>query len=804
MRLPEAKPLGWPYRPPKEAAEDTVAAQAILRCETKLAAGAQREVRVVDAGGNVLPCVASGPDARGLVRVTFPARRAIAGQLAAPIAEDTKTVGLTAGRDKAVTPGMRFHVMAGYDPAAMVEVESVGDNASIARVVERIAPQAAKGAPVRSESLTHAAYFVYYGNATAKADGPTWQPPASPVGRTTWRITGGDAPRTAAGLKQQMRANVAFVGASTLERMSSRANPHSQDGEAHCIAAYESTVHCEMAGLYRFSLDTHGPSFLFLDGELAAQRPGFFHQTGQWEHRGKIQLARGYHHLTLFAVEGGKPGAQVTRLGWQPVHAKVYSAVPVSFFTTRVQAHAVGLETREQRRQAFFTATLAPRAILAADKQRYQFVQFHNHTAIQAPSELEPVTYVWDFGGDERSRQAAPGFLFPLPEGDAAAAFPVTLQAFVGGKLAGQYQRTVHCDPRPAQKLTLSLDIVSFANIVYDDERTSIAVRLRNANLSPVLLRAIGRLVTDDGPQIILRRLLRIEAENEDFCIFPVDMKKLDPKQATLELDFYLGGERVLQAGARIIPSPHDLAALRTQPADPGALFDAEGRRVMICAEIEDRDRHLKWVFYNYLRDDLLPRARSSRRRVLLFGDRMANLLAPGESFTDYVALLAERLKNDGRELQLEPRTTGLLPTLPDLVHFSKTLAAARPLPDIVIISPGLADVAQASGVRDFARSIDVMIDTVRAAGRRIKIVVVSPPPYPGNRRLSRHYTEALEALARDHHLPFLNLHALLATGHDDWVLAWYAAPNADGIFLQNPNEAAHKRLADALYKLIY
>ena len=804
VRLPDAKPIAWPYRAPKQAAADAVAAQAVIQCETKLVAGAQAEVRVVDAGGNVLPCVASGPDTRGLVRVTFPARRTIAGTLAAPIAEATTTVGLTVGRNKAVTPGMRFHVIVGFESTAVLEVQTVDATTSTARVVERIAPQAAKGAAVRSQMLTHATYAIYYGNPKAKPDGPTWQPPAAPVHRTTWNVTAGEVPRTAEALKQQMRANVAFVGASPLERLISRANPHSTNPQAYCIAAYESIVHCDMAGLYRFSLDTHGPSFLFLDGQLAAQRPGFFHQTGQWEHRGKVQLGRGYHHLVLFAAEGGKPRAQVTRLGWQPVHAKVYSAVPAAFFTARVQAEAAGLEARDNRQQAFFATSLAPRAILAADEQRYQFVQFHNHTHIQAPNELEQMTYLWDFGGDERSREANPGFLFPLPKGDAAPAFPVTLQAFVGGKLAGTYQRTVHCDPRPPQKLTLSLDIVSFANIVYDDERTSIAVRLRNATLSPVLLRAIGRLVSDKPNQIILRRLLRIEAESEDFCIFPIDMKKLDPKQATLELDFYLGSERVLQAGARIIPSPRDLATLRTQPDAPGALFDADGRRVMICAGIEDRDRHLEWVFYNYLRDDLLPRARSTRRHVLLFGDRMDNLAAPDTAFADYVGLLTKRLEADKRKLQFVPRATGLLPTLPDLVSFAKALAAAKPQPDLVVLSPGLADVAQASGVRDFARSIDVIIDTVRATGRRTKIVVVSPPPYPGNPRLSAYYTKAVEVLARDHHLPFLNLHTLLAEGRDDWVQAWYAAPDADGIFLRNPNEAAHKKIADALYKLIY
>ena len=1000
VSLPAMEPMGWGWRAPAEQGDEIVPAQAMLRTETPLEAGAQREVRVVDAGGNVLPAVVSGPDSRGLVHVVFPARRTIAGTLAGSIVKGTATVALSVGRDKGVTPGTRFQVMVDSQSAATLEVVAVAEKTATARVVETKVPRIGQGAPVRSgtiagtlagpivkatetvalsvgrdkavtpglrfevvgadravaqlevqaveaktstarvletsvpqiaqgtavqsQTLTDAEYFIYYGNPKAAEAGPAWTPPSSAVRRYTWRITGGGPPTTVEALRQQMRHNVELAGADSLAQMSSRGNPQATGEETFYIAAYESHCRVELGGLYRFSLDTYGPSFVFIDGGLAAQRQGFFMQTGQWEHRGKIALEAGYHHLVMFAVEKG--GQRVSRLGWQPSTAKVYGPTPASFYVTHVGGDAVGYDTREARGLPFFTCSLAPRSIhldptlrpqdivdwaglckklvaaaqgpdttpgsrfwaflpeegrkrvsevaggaelddarkaamvdqlnallrqpgvyisgnftevalpvetadLAARSRssgesrelvvrlnrvllqatfpeevarspRYQFVQFHNHTPAAGGGGAAEIEWQWAFPGDERDRDRAPGRLFAVPRPGEPPHIPVVLEALVGGKPIGKYERVVHLDYHPVQRLALSLDIVSFANIVYDDERTSIAVRLRNANLSPLVLRAVGRLESGGKSEIILRRLVHIGAENEDFCILPIDMKQLDPKRATVELGFDLAGQEVRRTAMRIVPSPEGLAGLRR---GLGALFDDGERRVMICAEIEDRDRHLRWVFYNYLRDEVIPRSRKTRTRVLLFGDRMANPVRPDQSFTDYVALLDARLKADGRQLTFAERSVGLLPTLADLILFAKTVGELETFPDILVLSPGLADVVQASGERDVTRSIDVLIDVVRQRAPRTKIVVVSPPPYPGNPRLSKHYTEALAKLAREHHYPFLDLHRLLIARDDqDWVKDWYAAPDADGIFLANPNEQAHKRIAEALAKLIY
>jgi len=797
VKLPATKPLIVPYHTPGSDGDDVIAARARIVCESPPKTSAQREIRVVDAGGNVLPCVAAGPDARGIIQVIFPARRTIAGRLAGPIQEGTKEVVLSVGRNKAVTPGMRFHVPSGTERVATLEVKQVAATTSTARVIEKRLPGIAKGSAVRSQDLTGAEYHIYYGNPSAKEDSPSWSPKSAAVTQVTWRV--GSVPTSLNGLDELLRGNPERLGTTRRTQINSRSNPLGSPGEGHLLSAYETYIHCPIPGLYRFSIDTDGPSFLFVNGAVVAIRPGFFIRSRQWEHRGKVKLGVGYHRLLLFAIESGR--GVVTRLGWQPITAKVYSLMPTSVYAPYVEAEVVGYEGREERARTFFTYTAAPRTLLVAKKRRYQFVQFHNFTTIEARGKYDTVTYLWQFGDEERSRKASPGHLFALAGGTPTESFDVTLRAFVGGKLAGEYRRRVHLETRPDEKLRVAADIVSFANIVYEDERTSIAVRLRNASFTPIILRAVGRMQTAAGKDIILNRPMVIQAMDEGFCILPLDMKELSEKRAIIELELLLGSQRVASTSARIIPSPEELHTLRR---GLGALYDPDGRRVMICAEIEEADRHLRWVFFRYLRDEVYARASDTRQRVLLFGDRMDNPVTPEKSFTDYVAILESRFKKHNRPFQFVPRSTGLVPTLADLVRLAKTLRTTKPLPDIIIISPGPSDVAQAAGARDFTRSIDVMVDLVRATSRRTKIIIVSPPPYPANPRLSTHYTEQLNRVAKRHHVPFVDLDKLLTRGEADWPKTYYAPPDAEGILWQNPNEAAHRLIADEIFKQLY
>lgn len=971
VRLAPCEPLGFRYRPPT-AGEDLVAAEARFPCPVKLQGTAQQEVRVLDAGGNLLPCVADGPDARGLLTVTFPARRTIAGQLAAPIQDGTKTVTLSVGADKAVTPGMRFYALAGAGRIATLEVASVAQKTSEATIVDKTTPNIAQGIPIESDVLTSTDYFIYCGNPKPEGEAPRWTPRTSTVNLYGWRVTDGallTALEEARGtyrkvpveqVRAALRNSPAFAGAAALTQIDNRANPLDYEGAYH-LSVYESFVYCDIAGHWRFSVDSAAPAYLFLDGKFTAQRPSFFYQVaGNFEHRGKIELAQGYHHLLLIAAETGK---QNTRLGWQRPIDTVFELVPPSFFVNRIAAELVALETRAQDSQVFFTYELAPLSVVAENGKRYQFIQFRNLSRLGPET---GVAYSWDFGNGAQSREVSPGCLFEVPAGAAAPGFPVTLQARVGDKPAGQHQQTVYCDPRPTEKLNLSLDIVSFSNIVYYDERTSIAIRLRNTGFSPVIVRATGRLENRDGRQIIVSQDLRINGKDENFCILPVDMKELPDKTALLDLDVRLGTQTVLETAARIVPftalstpgavaiqdgqlvlgpggpytgiawtgdfpalnyevllnvqgrAGHDLcqitfpvgsahctlrprawdlrflpgrwheirlrvtdakveawldgkpvadvprakaeaalplafdaltpfglhAALSAQvalrkvaltrlpPASApapdgqqpppatdlfdgslrnwkavaetdlnllqrglGSLHDYLGRRVMLASEIEDADRHLEWVFARWFRDRHLAR----HRRILLLGDRMAGPPQPGQKLDDYVALLEHSLANSGRAFQFVQRTTGLLPTLPDIILLARTLAALRPLPDVIVLSPGLADVQQAVGERDFARSFDLMIDAVRATGKPIKILIVSPPPCPRNVRLSRLYTDAAARVARQHHVGYLDLHALLAPEGADWLEACYAAPSAEGLYLDTPNQAAHRRIAEAI-----
>ncbi|MFP4055611.1 MAG: GDSL-type esterase/lipase family protein [Candidatus Brocadiia bacterium] len=800
--LAAEKPLGFFYKPPSEIGEDLLAAQVVLSCEGTLKAGAEKEIRVVDAGGNLLPSVATGPDELGRVRVVFPARRTIAGQLASPLRPGAQTVELTVGHEEAVVEGMRFYVTDGPDRAAELEVVSAEEKTSTARVVSRPVPSRDKGAPVRSAVLTDAQYFVYYGNPEAKGAAPSYAPPGHAVTQYAWLITSGGVPTSEEELRNCMRASPKYLKKRHDEQVNNRSNVLDLSAEAWYVSAYESYIYCPMPGLYRFSVDSGGSSFLFVDGRKAAERPGFHHQVAnQFEHRGKIPLDEGAHHVVFLAVESGKK--YLTRLAWQPVTGKVFKLMPPEAFLSRIPARVVGYEARDQRHQAFFTYRLAPRAVAARGGERYQFVRFDNRTVLPPRDAGAEASYVWELGDGTTSREREACHFYKLPQGQRSTTFAASLEVVVGRRVIGRYRGDVHVPEQEADPFQIAADVVSFADIVYEDERTGISVRLRNRGFSPLILRAVARLTTRGETEIVLNRRLLIEARGENFCVVPVDLKKIGRAHATVALDVLLDERQVASMRAHVAPSPRRLATFRSHR---GALFDEHGYRVMIVAEREDPDRHWRWVLARYLRDELYARRAKTRRRVLLFGDRMAPLPQPGEPFTDYVERVAARLEAEGRTVQFVPRTPGRLPTVPDVVRFARQLQSLESegeLPDIVVFSPGLSDVAQATGVRNFVRAIDVMVDCLRATDPRIKPVIVSPPPFPGNPRRSRRYAQALHRMAARHNILFLDLHQLLTKGADDWLRAYYAT-EADGVFRRDPNEAAHERLARALAALLY
>jgi len=876
-----------------------------------------------------------------------------------PIGEKTTTVRLSPGRDKAIQPGMVFRVFAAWEPVATLRVEEVQDKTCRARVVEKTVPTISKGTRLRSEVITDAEYHIYYGNPKSKGPSPSWKPPTAPVMQYGWRVS--DVPGSVDELRQVMRAGPGYVGAHSATRVNSRSNPLDYGSDTYYVSAYEGMIRCDFPGLYRFSIDSGGPAFLFVDGHLAAQRPGFFLQTGQFEHRGKVQLDRGVHHFVLLATENAK--RRITRLAWQPVTATVFSLMPESAFTARVAATTVGYDTRDGGSQVFFTCDLPALRLRGPDGTLYQFVQFQNRSPVGGAE----ARFAWDFGDGEQSRESEPGHLYAVSSKQQV--FKATLRVFSGGREVGSYERTVRCTPRRAEKLNLALEVMSFANIAYDDEKTTIAARVRSANHSPMVVRAVGRLTTSRGKQIILNSLLPIAGQDENFCILPLDLKEIDDRRALIDLDILVGTQKVLSTGARVIPSDALLArgtvqagragisiaaegplagvaregqlprngyelAIKFWPSTPasfpalalpagqshkvlepsrwasglapgkahelrvrvtggtilatadghkaleeklatcpplpdalaglkplgiyvpsgarmvllsvkmrpvtkakqgtekpwaewvkpsslegwravtpdelallqgglGALYDHEGRRVMLCAQVEDPDRHLRWVFARYIHERLI----AQRRRVLLFGERMSNLVAPDQSFTDYVAILKQRFEKARRPFEFAPRSTGLAPALADIVLFGRTLEKLDPPPDIVILCPGLGDVSHAVGLRDFVRSFDVMIDLVRATGKSIQLIIVSPPPSPWNKGLSAAYARALRRLARDHHVHFVDLHDLMtrrgAAKDPNWVERYYAIPDTEGLYYENPNETAHRLIADAIEKAL-
>jgi lysophospholipase L1-like esterase len=103
-------------------------------------------------------------------------------------------------------------------------------------------------------------------------------------------------------------------------------------------------------------------------------------------------------------------------------------------------------------------------------------------------------------------------------------------------------------------------------------------------------------------------------------------------------------------------------------------------------------------------------------------------------------------------------------------------------------------------GRSEFFRAVDVLIDLTRTQAKPPAFVLISPPPVLSDLERSGQFTEALELLASQHRLSFVNLHKLF-TDRKEWKVLYQDA--GDDVFLLYPNAAGQRDIADAILNAI-
>jgi len=184
-------------------------------------------------------------------------------------------------------------------------------------------------------------YHIYYGNPQAKPIAHTWRPQRGLVLETRL-YNGGDCRNW-----RQMQALIDRSGPSFgrgfVDHIFHGFNVFGPS-DAY-VSLYRGWLNCASAGRYVFATTSSNASFLFIDGRLLVQWPGWHRAVGRARFRGTADLKRGVHRIEYYHVS--KTGRPATVAAWQPPGQKKPRVIPPQAFMRVAYGRLSAYELRE-------------------------------------------------------------------------------------------------------------------------------------------------------------------------------------------------------------------------------------------------------------------------------------------------------------------------------------------------------------------------------------------------------------------------------------------------------------------------
>ena len=729
------------------------------------------------------------------------------------------------------------------------ELPGPGDNSDV-RVVDldgNLLP--AKVRPADAEGLTEvlfpaheksADYYIYYDNPNA---GPPpqsdWTPSANSIRYATVRHDG------APGFELSSVLNGIEAGFEVLSRQKFNMiaglyqvpRTKGNRGEAgKLFSTFEAYLYCPMDGRYDFSVDNKGSSYVLIDGELVVEARALYPTPRTWPQPDNVVLKAGYHHLRLVLISEGQ--GQRIRFGWSIPGARTVKTVNPRNYAKYIDASITGFERLDGVDRAFFSYSIPPEALILsrgrASAREQSLIPPDTevpaaYTTFQNLSTLagsDGVSYRWQFeqtpmpaqpraGGGENgsasfgrvvSQEHSPGVFLQLGK-----SYNVQLEVLRDGAVVDTYSRKVSATLQGAGRLArasgnldkddlvynvikpwVEFEVLQAPNIVYQEEKTSVSVRVVSNLNHPVPFDWSVRVSSQDESRGSLGGSFLVGAGTEVIKTFPLDLGEFSGGEGEMTISASVLGTQMRRVDFALVPSPSEFSNLVVQETHlVRKAGDAAPQRVIICSTYEDEAKYRKWMFLKYAARKL---DRSSKR-VLLFGSPMMNAPQPGQVLTGYFDHLRQLVKDDTASFDFVRRGGGLSPVLSDIATLSGWLNQNDP--QVAVICPGLQEVELGASLDDYGRGLDVLIDLLRARGHYVKIVLVSPPPLVSNPQLSKLYRDMTRRIAKTHHAAFVDIHSTILK-QDRWQDAYTTSPGSP-VHQLYPNEATQKLIAEQI-----
>lgn len=654
-------------------------------------------------------------------------------------------------------------------------------------------------------------FFIYFDNSNPPPNkAGDWLPKPGSLTLTTLKVAATLYAGTLSQIKAVLRGNTAKQGKRPINLVAMHRNPAGlATGNNRYITCIEGLIRIEIAGEYKFSVDSGGPGFLLIGGELVASNSTRTNAPqNQWLTTESVILRKGYHHFRLLLSEMAP--SQGARLGWRPPGKKRMVVVPADAFANHVTAVPREFSHFDGREELYFTTIPSSVGIvlnggsppdyhlahLSSSKVRKMRV---NKTV--APVELinlstfdaRSTRYEWKVNGTVKA--SARRATVPLELGRS---HKITLEAYRGGRRLARETRSCRPFAQDTTHPRWRLETIGAPNIVFVGEQENLSFRIRSSMASAMLFDWDYVLRRPKGGSVIQRKSGTVSttastsiAAGEATLSFSLDTHLYD-RDAEIVVILSASGVPLASSLFRVMPLGRGVRSLKPHI---GSLVDGDGNRVIISTHMIDEAARRKWVLVRWVRVMI----RSANGSIFFYGSSMKNAPCSGEEFVSYITLLQQRFTKAARKLDFVERTNeSVCGILADVPKFGAALDARDP--DAIVISPGPWDALRGVPVRDFERSLQLMLDMIRAKGTPTKTVLVSPPPLATNVNFSRLYRDATEKLAEQNRVEFVDIHDLLNTKD---YLKYYRSKAGDGVHYTYPNNGGQESIADAIWQSI-
>jgi len=589
-------------------------------------------------------------------------------------------------------------------------------------------------------------HFFYFGASKtgAPADGNLRD--LKPVRMTLWKAGGKSTPDSWAKMfylhrmAERTRVNRLLPGFGEVKAFpDAQTEEQKKKRQRHWLLSLRSYVNCPEEGIYRFALECRDAGFLLVDGEVVAARTGGYPSEGQVV--GTPGVRKTGPHLVEVLNFSKEPF--LARIRWQRPGRPDMVTVPGEALLTADEASSTRVETADRTLHPDFSYEVLPAYSFRGAAAVFVPVRFKNTSVNWTAQETQ---CRWVFGAGPGGAEGSAAGDSPLHVFTGLGVHRAVLEVRDALGFRSRCDRAVDCRRVRVAEHAVDLEVTSLPAVCYATDVVEPVFRLVGALPAGTSLDVWWEVARRSGEKDVSRRAIELSGGAEEVRMVSAKAGLLSSiKWRVSHWETDLGSGTILLAAPPFTNLPVRVEGDR--------LYDGDGNRLILVPA------HLaKGVGQAAIRTE------QAFGRLVCVDDSLAAPGLPSSGrFVDFFQVLARIVDGPDRPVvryaplpvwDESPRACGFLLKLVQI----PALIVQDGEVDVAIISVGLQDIMTRQDPGRFERQIAALGDLV-SESMGCPVILVTPPPYPGNAGRFRPVAAAIRRAADARGIPVADLY---------------------------------------------